>query len=216
MVLKCIVCGKCKREVASLYRFPAGNRNLSRKWQRRLGLGEVDIKKTSRVCSDHFPRESWSSHLKGTYRKLRRYALPLNLSKRHSRERYQRAGTQLETSRQTKKDRQRTKPIDSIGNCTNTSLLVIEHDHDYHHSALSIGNCTNTSLLLIEHDHDYHHSAIDFPEAVYASTCSSLPTSTVHIAIQAVPQTADAWTQYDYDDIYESVGSKRVHSHWCC
>ena len=100
MVLKCIVCGKTKREVPSLFRFSVGNRNLSRKWQHRPGLGKTDIKKSSRVyeCSDHFPRESWSSHLKGTYRKLRRYALPLNLSKRHSTKCYQRAGTQLEVN----------------------------------------------------------------------------------------------------------------------
>ena len=76
-------------------------------------------------------------------------------------------------------DQQQTKPTDSIANCS-----------------------TNTSFI----EHDNHHSHIEVPlEASYTSTCSSLST-TFHIAIQAVPQTADAWTQYDYDDIYESVG----------
>ena len=76
-------------------------------------------------------------------------------------------------------DQQQTKPTDSIGNCS-----------------------TNTSFF----EHDNHHSHIEVPSKTsYTFICSSLST-TFYIAIQAVLQTADAWKQYGYDDMYESVG----------
>ena len=89
---------KTKREVASLYKFSVENRNFSKKWQHRLGLGETDITKCFHVFSDNFPRKSWSSHLKGKYTKLGQYVLHLNVSKRHSTKCYQMAEAQFEVS----------------------------------------------------------------------------------------------------------------------
>lgn len=88
MPFKCIVCGKTRREVVSLFRFPISNRNLSRQWQRKLGLRDSDVKASSRVCSDHFPPDSWDGDVKASmlrtasYRRLRPGALPLKVHKR--------------------------------------------------------------------------------------------------------------------------------------